>query len=169
MWRAGGGGCQSPAVCAGFCEAFCRTPGGYYIAPGVCESPAFGGGMGHSGPLHKPVPEQSVDGGGGGGPGVGVPNDVSNLRTANPYVIMPPHSNYSDAEGPPEVRTHTHARTHARIHIYSHTHARAHTRMHTHLRPHIRTHARTHTHVLSLSHTHTHTHTHTACDCYSLD
>ena len=132
-------GGQSPAVCAGFCEAFCRTPGGYYIAPGVCESPAFGGGgLGHSGPLHKPVPEQSVDGGGGGGPGVGVPNDVSNLRTANPYVIMPPHSNYSDAEGPPEVRhshthTHTHTLTHAHTHAHSYTHARARTCTHTNI------------------------------------
>nr|KAG5694035.1 hypothetical protein BaRGS_025614 [Batillaria attramentaria] len=72
-----------------------KLQGGYYIAPGVCESPAFGGGLGNSGGLGKPIPEQA----GGSGDGI---VDVTNMRTVNPYVIMPPHSNYSDAEGPPE-------------------------------------------------------------------
>lgn len=75
-----------------------KSQGGYYIAPGVCESPAFGGnGMANGIGLNKPVPEQSVDGG-----GAGRPTDVG-LRSANPYVIMPPHSPYNDAEGPPEI------------------------------------------------------------------
>lgn len=78
--------------------------GGYYIAPGVCESPAFGGGMSNGEALNKPVPEQSMDGSGIPPPGLGMSGDVSNFRTANPYVIMPPHSNYNDADGPPEVR-----------------------------------------------------------------
>ncbi|KAK7097347.1 hypothetical protein V1264_004339 [Littorina saxatilis] len=80
-----------------------KLQGGYYIAPGVCESPAFGGGMSNGEALNKPVPEQSMDGSGIPPPGLGMSGDVSNFRTANPYVIMPPHSNYNDADGPPEI------------------------------------------------------------------
>ncbi|XP_076447158.1 protocadherin-1-like [Babylonia areolata] len=80
-----------------------KLQGGYYIAPGVCESPAFGG---NGGGLNKPVPEQSLDGSGFGSlgrGGVGLGTDVSSLRTTNPYVIMPPHSNFTDPDGPPEI------------------------------------------------------------------
>ena len=80
--------------------------GGYYIAPGVCESPPFGGTNGvANGVLNKPVPEQSLDGG-GVSPHTqdnGVPVEYTNLRSNNPYVITPPHNNYNDADGPPEV------------------------------------------------------------------
>lgn len=55
--------------------------------------------MTSSGRVGKPVPEQA-----GGSDNTVSGKDTSNLRTANPYVIMPPHSNYSDPEGPPEVR-----------------------------------------------------------------
>ncbi|KAL8562180.1 hypothetical protein ACOMHN_005165 [Nucella lapillus] len=78
-----------------------KSQSGYYIAPGVCESPAYGGGMSSTAVLNKPVPEQSQDG--AGHSGLDMTHEGSNLRSVNPYVIMPPHSNYSDADGQPEI------------------------------------------------------------------
>ncbi|XP_076467992.1 protocadherin-1-like isoform X2 [Babylonia areolata] len=77
-----------------------KSQSGYYIAPGVCESPAYVGGLSDT-VLNKPVPEQSLDGAGGSGHDPGP--DAATLRSVNPYVIMPPHSNYSDPDGQPEI------------------------------------------------------------------
>ena len=68
---------------------------GCYLCQGVDELPAFCNGDQY----HTPIPEQSLDGGGT------LENDLVDSQLVNKrFAILPPHSNYKDSNGPPEVK-----------------------------------------------------------------